>query len=225
MLEFLNTIIASAHAQTLSQDTAQTLPNIDYATDQLAGAEVGAGDVLIPNLLLIVAIIGMFILLVYLPQKRRTREHNDMLGGLRKGDKIVTTGGIVGKIVKQPGDVDVVIETGEDNKITVLRAAISGKYSDIMGSVAANDQGNQDNNADKASKKAEEKAAEKTAEKTQEKPAAKKATTAKKTTAKKTTSAAAKKPAAKKAPAKKAASAAAKKPAAKKTTATKKAAE
>ena len=95
--------------------------------------EVSAGDVLIPNLLLVVAIIGLFVLMVYLPQKRRNREHNEMLNELRKGDKIVTTGGMVGKIAKAPGDTEIILETGEGNRITVLRAAITGKYDDVVG--------------------------------------------------------------------------------------------
>lgn len=96
--------------------------------------EVGAGDVLIPNLLLVVAIIGLFVLFVYLPQRRRAKEHNEMLHELRKGDKVVTTGGIVGKIAKQPGETEIVIETADESKITVLRAAITGKYEHIVDS-------------------------------------------------------------------------------------------
>lgn len=115
-------IIAKAYAQ------APTLEDVPDATQQ-----VGAGDVLLPNLLLIVAIVGLFILLVYLPQKRRNREHNDMLNQLRKGDKVVTNGGMVGKVAKNPGETEVIIETGDGNKITILRAAITGKYDQIVG--------------------------------------------------------------------------------------------
>ena len=115
--------VSKALAQAPKLEDVQTPP-----------ADVGAGDVLIPNLLLIVAIVGLFILFVYLPQRRRAKEHNEMLGDLKKGDKVVTTGGIVGKIAKQPGETEIVIETSDEAKITVLRAAITGKYEHIVGS-------------------------------------------------------------------------------------------
>lgn len=115
-------IIAKAYAQ------APTLEDAPAAAQQ-----VGTGDFLISNLLLIVAIVGLFILLVYLPQKRRNREHTEMLNQLRKGDKVVTNGGMVGKVVKNPGDTEVIIETGEGNRVTILRAAITGKYDQIVG--------------------------------------------------------------------------------------------
>lgn len=106
-------------------------PTIEDAPE--VAQQVGTGDVLIPNLLLIVAIVGLFIILVYLPQKRRNKEHTEMLNELRKGDKVVTNGGMVGKVAKNPGDTEVIIETGEGNRVTILRAAITGKYEQIVG--------------------------------------------------------------------------------------------
>lgn len=116
------TIISQAYAQAPTPDDAAA------PSDQ----PVGAGDVLLPNMLLIIAIIGLFIVLVYLPQKRRNKEHNAMLSELGEGDKVVTTGGMVGTITNMPGDNEIIIETGEGHKVTVLKAAVTGKYGDIV---------------------------------------------------------------------------------------------
>lgn len=191
----------------LQASTIDAAGQLTPTIGEAAAQDVGAGDVLIPNLLLIAAIVGMFIVLVYLPQRRRTKDHNSMLEALRKGDKVVTSGGIVGKIAKQPGDLELLIETGEGDKITVLRAAVTGKYSDVIGNrtnapQSANDDSADDlvkadaktsdsdkGNAAKASKTKSVGAKKTTkttkAAKTTKTGAAKK-TTAKKTTAKKT---------------------------------------
>ena len=120
MVNLYALVVSTAYAQ------APTLEDAPVAAPSSA-------DFLIPNLLLIVALIGIFVLMVYLPQKRRNKEHSEMLDHLRKGDKIVTTGGMVGKVAKTPGDIEILIETGDGNKVTILRAAITGKYDDVIG--------------------------------------------------------------------------------------------
>lgn len=132
-MSILDLLIGKAMAQA---------PTLEPATDM---AVPSAPNVLMPNLILIVSIIGLFVLFVYLPQKRRNREHSSMLSDLSKGDKVVTTGGIVGKVIKNSDNKELLLETGEGHRLTVLRAAISGKYEQIvvdkpqMTSVGANE--------------------------------------------------------------------------------------
>ncbi|HOM03015.1 MAG TPA: preprotein translocase subunit YajC [Acetivibrio sp.] len=88
--------------------------------------EGGAGiQELIGALIVPVAFIVIMYLMVILPQKKRDKKHSEMLQALKTGDNIVTTGGIIGKIINIKDD-EVTIETSvERTQIKILRAAIS----------------------------------------------------------------------------------------------------
>jgi preprotein translocase subunit YajC len=71
-------------------------------------------------------IIGMFALLYFLmirPQMKRAKEHKQMTEALQKGDEIVTSGGVLGKITKI-GEAYVSIEIAADTEVQVQRSAI-----------------------------------------------------------------------------------------------------
>jgi preprotein translocase subunit YajC len=161
-----------------------------------------AGEAFIWNLGMIVVLVALFYLLLIRPQQKRFKEHRDMLSALKKGDSVVTGGGLVGTVEKIEGD-NVLVDLGSV-KVTALRSTLSGKTDEAVLSKPANDAPKSKTKSAAAATATKKAPAKKAAAK---KPAAKKAPAAKKTPAKKT---AAKKPAAKKATA-------AKKPAAKKT--------
>ena len=52
-------------------------------------------------------IFAIFYFLLIRPQQRRAKEHKEMVAGVQRGDKIVSSGGIRGKVVKVVGDFDV----------------------------------------------------------------------------------------------------------------------
>jgi preprotein translocase subunit YajC len=73
----------------------------------------------------------MFLIIYFMiirPQVKQQKKHTNMLGGLKKGDKIITRGGVYGKIVSFQGQNDskVVIDVGGGNKLNVARSFISG---------------------------------------------------------------------------------------------------
>jgi preprotein translocase subunit YajC len=52
-------------------------------------------------------IVGMFVLMYFMiirPQRKRQKEHQSLIEGVAKGDEIITTGGILGKVTKVDGD-------------------------------------------------------------------------------------------------------------------------
>jgi preprotein translocase subunit YajC len=84
----------------------------------------GAGDILVslaPILLLIV----IFWLLIFRPQQKRLKEHKNMLDSVRRGDTIVTTGGIVGKVLRVQENEDLEVEISSGVKVKVVRSMIS----------------------------------------------------------------------------------------------------
>jgi len=72
--------------------------------------------------------LGGFILLFYFllwrPQSKRAKEHKQLIGGLDKGDEVVTSGGIAGRIVRVKDDF-VVIQIAEGVEVKVQKIAIA----------------------------------------------------------------------------------------------------
>ena len=120
----------------ISQAYAQTLENSE-ALDNLASAPTPA-EALMWNLGLVVVLVALFYFLLIMPQQRRFKQHSDMLADLKKGDRVVTGGGLVGKIDKIIDDREVLIELGEGIKVTALRSMIQGK-TELKPKPAAND--------------------------------------------------------------------------------------
>ena len=72
-------------------------------------------------LILIFAI--MYFLLIR-PQQKKLKEHQKMVEGLRRGDQVVTQGGIIGKVSKVKEGEEVEVEIAEGVKVRVTKAAI-----------------------------------------------------------------------------------------------------
>lgn len=74
-------------------------------------------------------VFGIMYFLLIRPQQKRVREHAAMIEAVRKGDQIVTAGGIYGKVskVKEGNEVEVEIATGV--KVRVVKATISDVVS------------------------------------------------------------------------------------------------
>ena len=120
----------------ISKAYAAATENADKLAD-IASAPT-AGEALLWNLGLVFVLVGLFYILLIMPQQRRFKEHSDMLSDLKKGDRVVTGGGLVGKIDKVLDDKEVIIDLGNDVKVTALRTMIQGK-TDMLPKPAAND--------------------------------------------------------------------------------------
>ncbi|MFN0115931.1 MAG: preprotein translocase subunit YajC [Paracoccaceae bacterium] len=90
---------------------------------QTAGGAGAAGAMAQFVPLILIFVIMYFLLLR--PQQRKMKEHKAMIEALRRGDQVVTSGGIIGKVtnVKQDGEVEVEIATGV--KVRVVKSTIS----------------------------------------------------------------------------------------------------
>lgn len=88
-----------------------------------AGAP-GAGD-FISMILPLVAIMAVFYFLLIRPQQRKMKEHQELLKKVVKGDTIITSGGLIGKVVKVVDDNELQVEVGENVKVRLLRSGIA----------------------------------------------------------------------------------------------------
>jgi preprotein translocase subunit YajC len=89
----------------------------------------GAGGAGGPDLLMsILPFILIFVIMYFLiirPQRQRMKQHQEMVANLRRGDTIVTAGGIIGKISKVVDDAEVQVELSEGLKVRVVRSMIT----------------------------------------------------------------------------------------------------
>jgi len=86
-------------------------------------AQGGPQGILV-SLLPIILMIGIFYFLLIRPQQRKQKEHRQMLDSVRKGDRIVTTGGLLG-VVTGVRDDRVTVKIADNVRVHVLKSAIS----------------------------------------------------------------------------------------------------
>mgnify|MGYP001228453567 FL=1 len=90
-----------------------------------AGAAPGGDGMgaLLANLMLPIGMIVIFYFLLIRPQNNRMKKHKAMLAGMKKGDTVVTQGGIIGRIFALKDD-EIVLDTGEGGKLRIVRGMI-----------------------------------------------------------------------------------------------------
>ncbi len=96
---------------------------ISTAYAQAAGAQQGGFDFLIP--LVLIGLVMYFLMIR--PQQKKAKMHREMLSKLRRGDKVLTSGGIMGVVSKAPqeGEIEIEVEIAHDVKIKLVRQAIA----------------------------------------------------------------------------------------------------
>ena len=73
---------------------------------------------------LILIFVIMYFLLIR-PQQKKLKEHKAMVEALRRGDQVVTQGGLIGKVAKVKDDNEIEVELAEGVKVRVVRSTIS----------------------------------------------------------------------------------------------------
>ncbi|WP_456488261.1 preprotein translocase subunit YajC [Caminibacter pacificus] len=95
-----------------------------------AAGEAGANQPsLLASLLPLIILFAIFYFLVILPQQRQAKKHKEMVESLKKGDKIVTTGGIIAEVVKNEQDF-IKAKIAENVEVKIDKAAVARKLDD-----------------------------------------------------------------------------------------------
>ncbi|MAS12960.1 MAG: preprotein translocase subunit YajC [Nitratireductor sp.] len=92
-----------------------------------AYAQAGAGgapDIFVSILPFILIFVIMYFLIVR-PQRQQMKKRTEMLAAVRRGDTVVTGGGLVGKVTKVINDAELEIDLGGGNKVTAMRAMLA----------------------------------------------------------------------------------------------------
>ena len=95
-----------------------------------AFAQSAGGGGGLTSLLPFVLIFVVFYFFLIRPQQKRAKEHREMVSQLRRGDKVITSGGLVGTVTKSVDDQETVeVEIAKDVKVNVMRTMIADKRS------------------------------------------------------------------------------------------------
>ena len=97
-----------------------------FDTTAYAGPAGGADGGMI-QLLFLGGFVLIFYFLLIRPQNKRRKEHQALVGGLEKGDEIVTAGGIVGQITKVEEDF-VKVKLGDNIEIRIQKSAVGATF-------------------------------------------------------------------------------------------------
>jgi preprotein translocase subunit YajC len=89
-----------------------------------AQAAPGMFDMLNSLIVPTMLIIGIMYFLMIRPQQKRLKEHRDMVASIRRGDTVVTSGGIIGKVAKVDEN-ELQVEIADGVKIKVVRSTVS----------------------------------------------------------------------------------------------------
>ncbi|XHE56035.1 preprotein translocase subunit YajC [Phaeobacter sp. BS34] len=73
----------------------------------------------------LILIFGIMYFLLIRPQQKKLKTHQSMVEALRRGDQVVTQGGIIGKVAKVKEDGEIEVEIAEGVKIRVIKSTIA----------------------------------------------------------------------------------------------------
>ena len=95
-----------------------------YAQGSLFGLSGDRGG-MITSLLPLILIVVIMYFLVLRPQQQRVKQHQSMVKALRRGDTVVTNGGLVGKVTKVVDDDQIEVEISDGVRVRQMRSMVS----------------------------------------------------------------------------------------------------
>ncbi len=97
---------------------------ISPAYAQVAGSAPGGESAFIMQFVPLLLIMAIFYFLLFRPQQQAAKRHRDKIGAVKKGDSVVTGGGLIGKVTRvEDSQVEIEIATGV--KVKVVKATLS----------------------------------------------------------------------------------------------------
>jgi preprotein translocase subunit YajC len=96
-----------------------------FAQGSLFGGGAGGEGGMIMSLLPFILIFVIMYFLILRPQQKRVKQHQEMVKNVRRGDTVVTNGGLVGKVTKVVDDDQIEIEIADDVRIRQMRGMLT----------------------------------------------------------------------------------------------------
>jgi preprotein translocase subunit YajC len=90
------------------------------------GSSPFGGDNMLIQLLPFVLIFVIMYFLILRPQQKKTKDHQELVKNLRRGDTVITSGGLVGKVTKVVDDEQIEVEIADGVRVRQVRSMVSG---------------------------------------------------------------------------------------------------
>jgi preprotein translocase subunit YajC len=98
-----------------------------FVTEAFAqGGALGGDNPLTSFVVPMVLVLGIMYMFVLRPQQKRVKEHQELVKNLRRGDTVVTSGGLVGKVTKVVDDEQIEVEIADGVRVRQVRAMVTG---------------------------------------------------------------------------------------------------
>ncbi len=96
-----------------------------FVSQAFAQGAGGTGGDLFAMLVPLIMIMAVFWFLLIRPQQKRAKEHQELLKGIRRGDVVTTSGGMIGKVARVVDDNEVLLEVADNVRMRFQKQAIS----------------------------------------------------------------------------------------------------
>jgi preprotein translocase subunit YajC len=95
-----------------------------FITPAYAQGAGGGSDIFV-QLMPILLMFVIFYFLLLRPQQQRAKMHREMVANIRRGDTIVTSGGIIGKVTKVKDDNEIEVEIADNTRVRVIKGTVA----------------------------------------------------------------------------------------------------
>ena len=82
-------------------------------------------DPFLSSLIPLVLLFGIFYFLIIRPQQQRMKAHQAMVAAVKRGDTVVTAGGLIGKVAKVKDDGELMVEIADNVQVRVLKSTLT----------------------------------------------------------------------------------------------------
>jgi preprotein translocase subunit YajC len=82
-------------------------------------------DIIASPITMMVAVFAIFYFLIIRPQQQRQKQHRELVDNVRRGDTVVTAGGLVGKVAKVKDDGEIMVEIADNVQVRVLKNTLT----------------------------------------------------------------------------------------------------
>ena len=96
-----------------------------FITPAFAQGAPGGGSDFMLQLVPILLMFVIFYFLLFRPQQQRAKQHREMVANIRRGDTVVTAGGIIGKVTKVRDEGEIEVEIAENTRIRVVKGTVA----------------------------------------------------------------------------------------------------
>ena len=82
-------------------------------------------DPFLSSLIPLILLFGIFYFLIIRPQQQRMKAHQTMVSAVKRGDTVVTAGGLIGKVSKVKDDSEILVEIADNVEVRVLKSTLT----------------------------------------------------------------------------------------------------